>query len=71
MNRPYLYQTFKQLPTGGKGAVYLQVIHVLINEGEVVLYTLLNLDGKLNTAKVTPAEFSKLVENKVIEEWRP
>lgn len=71
MNQPYKYQTFKQLPNGGKGTVYLQVIHIKIQDAQRIGYTLLNLDGTLNTSEITSADFSLLIEKKVIEEWKP
>lgn len=71
MNEPYLYQTYKQFKTDGSRPVYVQVINISFKEMERIRYTLLNLDGNLNTAEVTPAEFSKLVESKVMQEWVP
>lgn len=71
MNEPYLYQTFKQFSADGRRPVYVQVIHIDIKQGNRVNYTLLNLDGHLSTAEVSPAKFSELVEKGVLQEWKP
>lgn len=71
MNEPYLYQTFKQFKPDGSRPVYVQVISIAFKEAERIKYTLLNLDGNLTTSEITPADFSKLVESKVMQEWVP
>jgi hypothetical protein len=71
MNEPYLYQTFKQFKTDGSRPVFMQVICKKMKAGELKEYTLLNLDGSLNTVEIAPDKFSELVSIGVMQEWKP
>lgn len=68
--KPTLYQTFKQQKPG-LPPVFIQVIQIVFKEGERVRYDLLNLDGKLNTTTIFPADFIKLMQDGILVEWVP
>lgn len=71
------YSTWKQPPVftaDGKlkhPAVYFIILNLWFKEAELTHYTLLNLNGQLDTIDLTPEKFNQYLTDKKIVEWKP
>lgn len=65
-----LYSTWKQVHPD-TGTVHLIVIAVIIKEGEVRKYTLLNLDGSLEATDIDEEKLKRLINKKAFQPWKP
>lgn len=70
MHQPYKYQLWKQQSISGSAPVYLQVIDIILLEGERHRLRLMNLNDITQVKEISPADFSLLVEKKVLIEWK-
>ncbi len=70
MDAATLYSTWKQAKPG-LAPVYLMVIVKWIAEDKVKKYTVLNMDGSLETIDIEEKKFGELVEKKIFQPWRP
>lgn len=64
MKRPIAtkYSTWLQVAVGSKPAALVQVIEIWYKAGEVEQYTLLKLDGSLETANVAPDVLERMIK---------
>ena len=66
-----LYSTWQQPAANGKTAIYFIVIEVTIQDGQPNNLTLLNLNGNLQTKRVTVLAISDLISKQFIKPWLP